>query len=314
MISSLTPDGLYFGMSAEDYHADPALGSTNLKDLLVDPLIYWWNSAYNPSREQSDTDSPSKKIGRAVHAFVLDGREVFEKSYGRCAYPGNIKAGKQEREDFEFQGLTPLRGEDYDRIVTAGTMIRANPALSEAFTNGMPEVSIFWTEEVDGEEVRRKARFDYLKIRAISDLKSHAPMERLTFRASCHRAVKLYNYALQAAAYLQGRRLLPLFVKQGLVFGDHDPEWLGKVAASKDFAFVLTFWASTGAPLTWGGVFSPQNPKITTAEADIELALHRFVRSRRRFGTEIAWIESEPLSEIDPTNIDEFWRMEGAAG
>src|SRR3546814_14526079 len=50
------------------------------------------------------------------------------------------------------------------------SMIEKHPDLSKAFSGGHPEVSIFWQDEQTG--ISCKARLDYLKARAIVDLKT----------------------------------------------------------------------------------------------------------------------------------------------
>ncbi|WP_146620130.1 PD-(D/E)XK nuclease-like domain-containing protein [Acuticoccus sediminis] len=307
----MTP-GVYFGFHESVYHEDPALGSTDKKTLLGDPLAYWWRSPLNPMREP-DEDTPAKLKGRAAHCYVLFGPEAFDAAYGRCEFPGNIKAGKDERADFASEGKTALAAKDFDRIVAAATTIRANPEIQSAFIGGYPEVSVFWRTIVDGEEVEEKARFDYLKPRAIPDLKSHDPMEGVSFSTSCLRAIKTYRYDIQAASYLQAREKITQFVADGAVYGDHDPAWLREVASREDFAFVLCFWSSTGAPNTWGGVFSPANPKIVQARNDIALALRTFVDCRREFGPDVAWVTHEPLAEIQPDEIDNWFYRDRAA-
>ena len=42
--------GVYFNLPAADYHADPSLGSSDLKRLLQAPAVYWWHSHMNPER------------------------------------------------------------------------------------------------------------------------------------------------------------------------------------------------------------------------------------------------------------------------
>lgn len=304
-------DGLYFSLDEAAYHADPALGSTDTKNLLGEPAQYWWNSSLNPMREEKE-ETAAMIRGTAVHKFVLDGEAAFAAAYGRCEFPGNIKAGKREREEIEAAGKIPLRAKDFDRYVMAATIIRLNPHIAEAFSGGMPEVSVFWTEIVDGEPVRRKARFDYLKVRAVSDLKTHDQMDGVSFEASCLRTIRNRKGRIQVQSYLTARAKLPELVAAGKVFGDHDPEWLAKVAAAPEFAFVLCFWSSKGAPLTWGGTFSPGNPTLGDAQRDIDTALHRYVAFRREFGTDKAWIRPIPLTEADGERIDNWWRLDAA--
>lgn len=302
-------DGIYFGLAEDAYHADRALGSTDLKLLLGDVSAFWWER----SGLEIEKDSPSRNIGRAVHRYVLDGPERFAACYGRAALNGSTKEGKAESEAIAAAGKVRLKAEDYDRIVAAGYVIRANPHVSAAFTGGESEVSIFWTTELDGMPVRRKARFDYLKVRAIVDLKSCAPFADATFGATWRRAMRFWRYHVQAAAYIEGRSHLARFVAEDRVFGEVDREWLGKVAASEEAAFAFVFWASSGAPLTGGGYLSPGNPMLEQGAADVARAVARYVECRREFGDEQAWIRPEPFAELDPIEVQEWWRANDAA-
>lgn len=56
------------------------------------------------------------------------------------------------------------------RIHRAAAMIECHPDIRKCFMGGFPEVTVIWTS--DG--VRRRARLDYLKPAAITDLKSFA--------------------------------------------------------------------------------------------------------------------------------------------
>lgn len=300
--------GIYFSLDEDEYRSDLALGSTDKKHLLGEPAAYWWDSPLNPLREEKE-DSPAMKKGTAVHKFVLEGEEAFGAAYGRCEFKGNVKPGIEERKAMAAVGKEPLASKDYDRIAMAATIIRLNSHIAEMFSSGRSEVSVFWEQEIDGETVRQKARLDYLKVRAVCDLKSHAPLEGLSFEASCHGAMKKRAYAIQAQSYLHARSLIPQFVRDGMVYGDHDASWLKKVADAEQFAFVICFWASKGPPLTWAGMFSPGNPKLAEAQQYIDIALKRYVDFRREFGEGAAWIRQVPIVEFDPENIDNYWRM-----
>src|SRR5262249_10632975 len=141
-----------------------------------------------------------------------------------------------------------LDGEDFDRILISGEMIARNPDLASALEGGMPEVSVFWRHVLDGFPIRCKARFDYLKIRGIGDLKSIRNWAGRPFAEACTRAIVDYRYDLQAAHYLEGRARVQGFVIAKLVYGDHDTAWLGRVAAAQSFAFQWVFYQADGAP------------------------------------------------------------------
>lgn len=302
-------DGIWFGLDESEYRADPALGSSDLKALAKDPTQFWWSrSGLDP-----DEDTEAKKLGRAVHKFVLEGRDAFEAAYGRAALNGSTKAGKDESAEIAASGRERLKAKDYDRAAAAATVIRANPDVEKAFSGGMPEVSIFWTDMVDGEPVRRKGRFDYLKPRAIVDLKSTAPFADWTFAATWRKAIKNWRYDIQASAYARLRQELPRLVAEGRVFGDHDPAWLARVAAEDAFAFAFIFWSSSGAPIAAGGYLSPGNPLLERGDHDVARALVRYLECKREFGEDRAWIRPEPFAEISVEEVDQPWRANDAA-
>lgn len=220
-------------------------------------------------------------------------RELFPELDKRPPILADIEAAA------ERDGRLILKGDDFDRIRQAAGQVLANPYLSASFTGGAPEVSIFWTEIVEGEAVRRKARFDYLKPRAVVDLKSVRPMDSAPFPDICRKAIANWGYHTQAAAYLQARAQVPALVAAGAVHGDHDPSWLAQVAASPEHAFVFVFWSSAGAPLTWGTILSPGNPVAEYGAGKVEAALYAYATARRRHGLRAPWIDPQPIQELE---------------
>ena len=77
--SGLLPLGVHFGLDDEIYHADPGLGSTDIRRLLQSPADFWHHSKWNPDRPVSDTDA--KTWGRAFHKLTLEGPEAFARAY-----------------------------------------------------------------------------------------------------------------------------------------------------------------------------------------------------------------------------------------
>lgn len=69
--------GVYFNLDEAAYHADPALGSGDIRSLYTCPMYYWRGSAMNPHRDPTD-ETPALLFGRALHALVLEGRAAFE--------------------------------------------------------------------------------------------------------------------------------------------------------------------------------------------------------------------------------------------
>ncbi len=311
--TSLIPDGIHFGLSDTAYHADPALGSTGLKHLVDNAPDYWWDSWMNPARpEEKETDAI--KFGRAVHKCVLEGRDAFEAIYAPTDYPGNIKAGIAERAEIEAQGKMPLKRDDYVRILAASSFIKANKHLADAFTGGFPEVSVFWTD--DG--IRFKARFDYLKMRAISDLKSIRNPLNKSFVQACRDRIAGLDYTISAAHYMDARKRMVGFVKGWQVFGAPDNQqfrsWLIQAAGINEYAFVFVFWQAEGAPISHGFQISPGNPLLDSARQSIVKAVHNYRRFMTEFGTDTAWVPSTPLDELDETDLPVWWQIRQNTG
>lgn len=305
-------DGVYFDMPFDEYLADPALGSSSVKKLRKNPSSYWYDSWMNPHRPP-DRDTPWRLRGRALHKLVYEGEQTFDAMYARGpdqdpdATPAEKAAATKEfKKRALARGRAMLDAGDYDRIVIASAMITKNPELSTVFAGGMPEVSVFLTIEVDGEIVRIKARFDYLKIRGIGDLKSVANILDLEFQEACLKAVSTYRYDIQAKLYLNVRAALPEFVSDGAVHGDYDREWLRKVANAQAFGWQWIFYQTEGAPITWSTKLSPANPMCEVAQNDIDAALQRFVDYRRQYGTD-QWLLIEPVREIEISEMPSWY-------
>lgn len=332
--SSVRPPGIYFGLPEAEYHADSALGSSDIRTLLQSPADYWWHSAMNPHRPE-DEDTPSKLFGRALHALVLEGKDAFKHKF--CAEPdkrehptalvtvAQIEAflaekeakpkGKQKKEDLEAaarplgallwtdlmrqaaidaQDRTQLKSRMFGDVIMAGGQIASNEELREAFRNGRPEVSVFW--EMDG--IRLKARFDYLKVRQVVDLKSFRnplawPVDKVIAGAIANR-----RYDVQAAHYLLARARLRDHIGTGALYGPVPTQsWLDALACETQFEHWLVFYQAEGAPIVLKRRFKPQTPVITSAEADIATALQSYRDHMERYGTSM-WPFVDSL--IDP--------------
>lgn len=71
--------GIYFGLTEDEYHADPSFSSSGIKDITVSPLDYWVKSWMNPNKV--DKEGPALRLGKAYHKLILEGREAFEATY-----------------------------------------------------------------------------------------------------------------------------------------------------------------------------------------------------------------------------------------
>lgn len=331
-------DGIYFGMPNDVYHADPALGSSGLRDLLTGGPTFWWNSPMNPQRKRKD--SRALDFGSAVHAMVLEGEAEFLRLFaqkpdpeGALASYADVKKwllGKGEAKvprdkagamaqalmvdptvrilDVEEQaikdaGRTILSDDDWARVLIASAVIRANPELTTAFRNGVPEVSVFWT--IDG--VRVKCRFDYLKPFANVDLKTLGNTMDMPFPVACRTAIARRKMDVQAAHYMEGRKQFRRLFEEGRVFGDHDLRMTRRIAEAPDWGWAWVFIQSVEAPLTWSTSLRRENPILEIGWHQCLRALDVYRDHMDRFGRDQMWILAEPVEELDQSEMPGWW-------
>ena len=308
------PLGIVFGLGEDEYHDDRGLGSSDMKRLAASPGDFYWASKMNPLWKPSVV-TPAQLYGRAVHHIILEGRDKFERHYAPKRFSWATKEGKAEKERFAAQGLAALPEDDWERALITGQMIRSNPHLRTAFDDSVGnEVSVFW--EANG--LKKKCRFDSLKVRAIVDIKNISNDRDISFPKAALRYIDNYHAHVQCEHYREGRLAMRALLAKGAVFGDHNPELLARVVASPEFAFVLVFVQSSGAPLTWACKLSykqarewaddegevhtdPEeiNPMFALGRVQINRAEANYKAYMERFGTDKAWVLNEPVEELD---------------
>src|SRR5215471_1088133 len=76
------PSGVYFGMPDTEYHAAFALSSHGIGNLHMSSLDFWARCpALNPDYKDEDTEA--RQIGRAYHARIVEGPEVFAAAFAQ---------------------------------------------------------------------------------------------------------------------------------------------------------------------------------------------------------------------------------------
>lgn len=300
--SNIPEDGIYFDFPETPYHLTGSLGSTNEKQLSVEPADFWCGSIYNKidEDEEAEKEKESRMLGTANHTAILYGREAFEARYAPAWHNGSTREGKAESADIAAAGKIRLKGKHWKRILLAEAAIRANPHTANAFSGGANEVSIFWH---DKNGIPKKARIDCLKIRANSDLKTIQPMDGTNFKRACKKQMASYSYHVQAEHYNEARRQIPRLLAEGRVFGDHDKMLLAKIAAQQEWSSVFVFLKKTSAPLTYGITISPGNPVLEKAREAIAHADTTYLAFREKFGFETPWLTQEPLEELDASEL-----------
>jgi hypothetical protein len=238
-------DGIYFGLNADEYHADEALGSTDVKG-----LHKWWDWQWERLRGEEPEETASTRFGTLVHKMLLEGeaaffRDVHIRPEQWADY--RTKAAREWRDERMAAGQPITDQRELERVLAAREKLLQDERCADAFRDGVSEVSIFWTE--DG--VRCKARFDRLKVGTTVDLKTFRPNNYGdSLGEAVRRALQNFRYDLQAAHYDVARRQLKNFVLSHAVYGECPlgSAWLHKVAAQQEWEWWWVFIKADKSP------------------------------------------------------------------
>jgi hypothetical protein len=330
-------DGVYFGLDAETYHGIPALSSSGIKNLLISGPDFWYRCSWlNPAYEEDETDTLARIAGRAYHTRILEGRTAFCAAYAETfSAPGYAlktvedmaealakvaitlpsKAKKpdyvaavrthcpdelifddlREKHNARHEGKEFLSADLISKIEMSAAMIEKNPEISKCFTGGYPEVTVIWTE--DG--IRFKARFDYLKPKAIVDLKTFANFLNKPIDSAIYSAMASGKYHIQAAFYMRAFQKARAFCTAdhngayGLFWDDapSNDNWYAELASCEEPGFYFVFQQKGPAKkFLRGSMWS-------CGEAAIEEAIKRFRENMERFG-ELPWVDTAGIEEF----------------
>jgi hypothetical protein len=336
--------GLFFGLDEETYHAVPALSNSGIKSLRASPMLFWSRSWMNPSPVKRETefmelgkaydyrilagreafyerygaalvaeDYPNAlrtkdEIGAAIEAAGGTYRKSAKKedlvatllAMDPRAQVWDDIVADHARENGERTLLSP---ETIKRIEIAAKMIDLDPELSKAFSGGYPQVSIFWRCAETG--VPMKARLDYLKVRAIVDLKTYSnPYDKPVDRAVAG-AMASQKYHIQSVVYQEAVAA----AKRLPVFGDVDLDWLARFQKAPPPEFLFVFQLTGEAPVTRGFTF-PAN--LLTSEVGKVVVLEAKEKYREcveRYGND-PWLDIAPIRAFSDEEFPAFMTME----
>lgn len=209
----------------------------------------------------------------------------------------------------------------YEQIEIAAKMVDADPECRHAFKSGHAEVTLIWYCPVTG--VPMKARVDYLKIKAMVDLKSVGNQRGRSIENAIRWEIATWHYNLQPAVYVAGAQAVRELVRQtagkGTVFravakapgeapvwsaptGD-ELAWALKWASHRgDDEWLWVFQQKGEAPIT-RGVFYPLAGTTHMISCDmVTSAKRKFRQCSEAFGTE-PWLDVAPIYTIADEDI-----------
>lgn len=334
-------EGVFFGMRDDTYHAMRALSNTGIKNLLISPMDFWARSWMAPVKEYEDSEA--KLIGRAYHSRIVEGSVAFYRSYAPkldlADHKGVLRTMDDLKEALRQHGqkvggakdeliarllMVEPRAKIWDRIVEdyaalhadktlldgdlikrieiAAAMIERHPLLCKAFTGGMPEVTICWYDAETG--VPMKIRIDYLKPRAMVDLKTFANKRGMSIDRAIAFAMAERKYHIQAAVYTEGVLQLPRLIRAGHVAGTVSAEFLDAVSTATDQQFMFVFQQKGIAPLAKGKIL-PRNLTFDIGVTAMREGQRRFLECLKHFGTD-PWIDNSGIDVFDDSDFPQF--------
>lgn len=211
----MTTPGVYDDLDEMTYHADPALSSSGVKDLLSPSCP----ARFQYRRQHGRPDKRAYDLGHAAHREVLgvgtevvtvqkvtrDKQRVDAEDYA-------TKSAQQHRDEIRREGKLPLLADEVADVKGMAAALRAHPWASKLFDperGGKPEVSMFWHDDAYG--IDRRLRLDWMPADApgrliVPDYKSCISADRASIRS----AVYKYGYFTQDVFYTDGLRALGL--------------------------------------------------------------------------------------------------------
>ena len=252
------PVGIHFNVPDEVYFAQDALGSTDKKELAVDPVEWQFKRLHG-----EDVDTKAKIWGSGMHCRVLEGEKAFVSRFGVLPNKEDNEGLLVTKEDLvgwlkaegaefkssalkgdlvrlvrtidpsapvwdaivaDFEGRYPenrrLTWDMADEIELAASWMQADEMISPIMRGGS---FVFGASELtviyDVDDVRCRARFDHLIPGRIIDLKRYSPWRNGGALEGIVQAIGNYRYDLQAADYINAFEHGARLFREGKVFG-----------------------------------------------------------------------------------------------
>lgn len=284
-------DGIYFNLPAEEYHAQKRLTSTGIKNLLISPTTFWFNSAFNPLREEKKTKALDD--GTIYHKILLEGSEALQRDF--VVMPESIAELNKNTSTFKLwksaqpEGALIVDRKYYNKIKTNIDYLN-EWILPRILTDGYAEVSILWT---DKNGIKKQCRFDYLKRNMFIDLKTFEKNSPCDIKTH---AQKLF-YANKTFIQLQFYRSCEPYIQDLPVFGTPEQEQFIK---ELDLQGQAVLYVDRNLPHSRFFKYSAEgSPNLwQLGEESIARAERLFLDNLAKFGECCAWLDMEPLEEF----------------
>lgn len=285
---SSIPEGVYFNLSNEEYHNDPALSHSGMTRILVSWPDYWIDSPHNPKRREYKA-TEAMIFGERSGMYLLE-RQKFYDRYGTWDRNGANHTG------------TYLSSIDYQKIKESIDAVTSVPIAANHFKDGYPEVSIFWR---DSSGVMLRVKIDYLRVFGAIDFKRIAQVDNW----GIGRAVKAQGLDIQNFLYLEGIKFARFWLKnmspkQLAAFAKREKvklDWLTSFMNDEDLLFRFFFQRST-PPYIWE--FRELEPEVLAEGCNaVGWAIKRYKEGIDKYGTAAPPMGASELKTISTYHV-----------
>lgn len=139
--------GIVLGLPIEQYHADPALSNSGLRDFQRSPLHYY-ALHLDPARPPEEPKA-GQLAGAMAHCAILEPAQ----------FPRRYVIGPEGRRNtkawdaFEATlaaGQTGVKADEYHAAFAQAHSVRRHPEVAKLLASGRSEVSAFWRDDATG--------------------------------------------------------------------------------------------------------------------------------------------------------------------
>jgi hypothetical protein len=174
-----TEDGIYRGISWEDYRRIPRLNLSKLKHIDRSPFHF------RAAELEEDEDSDAKLVGRAAHVAVLEPQHWLARF---AIWDGPRRAGADwEKFKKDNAGLEILTAKQRDQVIAIQKAVHGDRDASKYLVDGSAEVTLLWTHVQEpigglpGFSFKCKGRVDFAS-GGLADLKTTRDASLAKFR------------------------------------------------------------------------------------------------------------------------------------
>jgi len=210
-----------------------------------------------------------------------------------------------EQHAARHRGKSFITDEAYEQIEIAAKMIEADPEVRHAFTGGHAEVVLIWFCPVTG--VPMKARCDYLKLKAVVDLKTVANQQGRSIERAIAHEVANYRYVIQPSVYVEGVEVVRKLVREGtaqVTVWNRDGQdaaavmaWAAEWARSEECEWLWVFQQKGDAPITRGVWYPLRGSTRSVTDEIVRKMKRKFLFFSEHFGVD-PWLDVAPIYDM----------------